>query len=88
MQPKPPRHAPSKRPRNFPMYQREGSLQMQKPLGVIVDDIRDTHCRHHLQQIGRDPLEQAPPSLAPHRLHAHIHDPRVRRRVDRRALAL
>ena len=61
---------------------------MQHPLRVVVDHIRDAHRGYDLQQVRRNALKESPPPLPPHRLDTHVHNPRVRRRMDRRALAL
>lgn len=62
--------------------------QPQHLLRIIIDDIRDAHRRHHLQQVRRQPLPQAPPPLPPHGLHRAVPPAIIHPRMDRRALAL
>ena len=74
--------------RLVPFGHRLVSVQSQQRLAVLIHHITNAHRRRHFQQIRCHPSKQSLEPLILYRLPRHIHNPRVRRRMQYRALSL
>lgn len=73
----------SEKPKRHPRL-----AEVENPLGVLVHHVRDAYRRHHLEEIGRDALEEATDTLLAHRLARTVNDARVRVRMQYGSLRL